>query len=986
MPSAEELLDALEQLRRPQLSVGGHVGNPYRGLQSFDRKHRSLFFGRSSDIRAAVERLRSDPMVVITGDSGVGKSSLSAAGVVPAICEGALEDGRTWTALHMKPGRRPIGVLTAQLALLAEESEDRIAYELRETPFALTRFIRTFAKKNRGLIFYVDQLEELITLAAEDEAQLFTQLLTELSGSIVGARLLTTVRSDFLMRLAALPGFGEEVSRALYILRPLSQRGIRAAIVEPARATSTRFASDAMIDSLVESTARTQGGLPLLQFTLAELWEAREPVGATVPADGIHSYVISEVALDRIGGLEGALARHADEVLSRMLPEERRAARKILIRLVTLEGTRAVRSREELAQSPAAESALDALVRGRLVVARGSTTEPVSGVHSHDTSVSYEVAHEALLSGWDNLRRWLAEEFDRRATHERLERAAENWERLAKSRDALWGKKQLAEAHLLDTDDLKANERVFLEASHDGSRRARNRLRAMIVGFPLLLLTLYLGFRAHAEHDVTKRANQRLAEAHVSFDHAHDLERQLQIVRSRAFALFDHKKVAEGERLWSDVLGRAAMVEREQSNASKSLEAALVLDASRQDVRHAIAQSIADRAHFAELEGAPVSIHDVADRMALYDPQLAHDLSAPAHLSVETTPSAEVALIRYDRTDPSGAFRPVRYAGDGTIHDLPLEPDSYLVEARTPGRATVRESMLLRRGETKLVHLDLPKAEVVPNDFVYIPAGTFLFGSAGDESVRREFYRTVPLHEVHTDAYLIARHETTFKQWIEFLNSLPATERAHREPKVASHGFHGSVSLEPIGKSDWELRFQVTTHEYRARLNEKITYQSRPKRVVQDWLAMPVSGISYEDVVAYTAWLDRTGKVPHARACREDEWERAARGADGRAFPHGDDLEPDDANWDATYDKQPLAFGPDEVGSHTGSLSPFGIHDMAGNVWEWTNSVLNEGERIARGGSFYFAAPSQRSANREPCEPTLRHASIGVRVCADPAR
>ena len=79
-------------------------------------------------------------------------------------------------------------------------------------------------------------------------------------------------------------------------------------------------------------------------------------------------------------------------------------------------------------------------------------------------------------------------------------------------------------------------------------------------------------------------------------------------------------------------------------------------------------------------------------------------------------------------------------------------------------------------------------------------------------------------------------------------------------------------------------------------------------------MRFPVSGIDWDDVLAYTRWLSSSGRVPRARPCREDEWERAARGADGRAFPHGDELRPSDANWEATYDKQPLAFGPDTLG------------------------------------------------------------------------
>ena len=144
---------------------------------------------------------------------------------------------------------------------------------------------------------------------------------------------------------------------------------------------------------------------------------------------------------------------------------------------------------------------------------------------------------------------------------------------------------------------------------------------------------------------------------------------------------------------------------------------------------------------------------------------------------------------------------------------------------------------------------------------------------------------------------------------------------------------------------------------------------------------MPVSGISADDALAYVAWLDRTKRVPRARLCSEVEWERAARGADGRSFPHGEQMTGDDANVDETYGRREGGFGMDEVGSHPVSASPFGLLDMSGNVWEITRS----GDQfVMRGGGFYTdAMKTAHLANRNTITPDYRHLHLGLRICAD---
>jgi len=265
---------------------------------------------------------------------------------------------------------------------------------------------------------------------------------------------------------------------------------------------------------------------------------------------------------------------------------------------------------------------------------------------------------------------------------------------------------------------------------------------------------------------------------------------------------------------------------------------------------------------------------------------------------------------------------------------------------------------------------------------VYVPPGRFLFGSADGSDLRRGFLNEPPIHEVTTPGYLIARHEVTYGEWIEFLDDLPSDERKRRVP--ASEMPQSSLTLSEVSPKKWQFSMTRATATYTALEGEHVHYEKRALRADQDWRRFPVAAISFEDALAYAAWLDRTKRLPGAHVCDEYEWERAARGADGRTFPSGEHLAPDDANIDITYGREPVAFGPDEVSSHPRSRSPVGVDDMAGNVWEWTRSVETPGAPVARGGGWYNEELSARSINREPGEPTQRHVWIGLRICSNP--
>jgi len=825
---------------------------------------------------------------------------------------------------------------------------------------------------------FIDQLEELITLSDPDEAATLARLLADLAVGIPGIRLLATARADFLTRLAGLPGLGQTVSRALYILPPLSAERMREAVLGPAEATGMRFESEAVVDALVEHTAEGGHGLPLLQFALAELWEARDQ----------EHHLITAQALAIIGGVEGALARHADIVLTQLLPAERAAARRILTRLVTVEGTSTCLGETELVRADAsAPGALEALVRGRLVV-----------VQEADGTSACRLAHEALIHGWATLRTWLDEDSGRRAVRERLARAAKDWEHLGRAPEALWSARQLAEttrvgfatgtrdATAAETEVLPPGELAFVLASHRSVGRARWLRRAVILGLALALALGYGGLRLQARQSVDRRIAAYLAEAQHTLTTARVAAGQAEQLRRLGFARFDAPDRAAGEALWAQAIGLGRTVDRDQARASQTLEAALVLDPTRDDVRALLADALYARALLAEQERRPAQVDELLERLALYDTQ--HERrqrwKAPARLSLSSSPAgATVTLTRFVEDDRHKLhLAEPQPQGTTPLDTAGIAPGSYLLTLAAAGRTTVRYPLTLARDQRLRLALALPSAGDIPEGLVYIPAGDSLFGSGADEDLRRGFFNTVPQHPVTTAAYLIGRTEVTFADWLVFLRQLPATQRRRHIPHVVEGGFTGSLVLEELAGDRWQLTFQPSAARYTAAVGEKIHYRSRSHHAVQDWLQFPVAGVAAEDAEAYLAWLRRSGRVPGARLCSEAEWERAARGADAREFPHGGQLDPEDADFDETYDKHPEAMGPDEVGSHPASRSPFGIEDLCGSVFEWTTSSLDPGNHAVRGGSYLYDRITNQISNRQTPVATFRDANIGLRVCA----
>jgi formylglycine-generating enzyme required for sulfatase activity len=964
--SAAELCEALERVLRKPLALALPEGNPYRGLCAFEAEHRALFFGRTAEIESLVARLRVEPFVLVAGDSGVGKSSLCRAGVLPLVMDGALGDGRRWFVVKFVPGERPLAALLAALQPLLGARGEETFDVLREEPGALGRMLRVRLGPERGLLLFVDQLEELSTMSDPKEAALLAEVLGHLAKPVPGVRLLMAVRSDCLARVAVLPVLGDAVENALIVLRPLAPARIRDAILGPAEATGISL-EPALLAALANEAARTAGGLPLLQFALAELWEAR-PRG---------SDRITLAELSSIGGVAGALARHADAALLQLLPEQRASARRMLLALTTPEGRRArLREKDLLAGDPSARAALDALVRGRLLVCRDAAGEgPV-----------VEIAHEALIEGWSTLRSWVEAQAEGRAVRQRLSASADEWERLGRSREVLWSARQMKETAALSGIELTERERAFLQASRSAARERELGRVARWASFPLLLALLHGGHRFEEHRARARQVEAQQTEARVAVEAARARSADADAQRKAAFAAFDEGRNDEGEARFLSARAAEAEADRAFGKASQALTTALELAPDAADVRNALSEVLAERVLAAEREGNRALAEELLERLSTLDVkgERLGQLRAPAKLAVETWPAgARVTVAPYVRdANAARTLGPARGLGNTPVAGASLEQGSYLVVIEREGRVTVRYPLRAGRGEELRIGLDLHPESAMPPGFAYIPPGSFLFGSADDDVVRRSFLAAPPQHVARTGEYLIARHETTFGDWIAYLRARPADTHAQRGPEAGMGALSGAIRLEALPDGAYQLTLQPTSERYVVKEGEMLVYRGRSGRTQQDWLRMPVAGITFDEAVAYTRWLDSSGRVRGARLCTEQEWERAARGADERLYPHGDTLAADDANTYETYGTGLLGMGPDEVGTHPASQSPFGVDDMAGNVFEWVTSSPRANIPIVRGGAYFYDAITARANNRTTPDGGFQDPRLGLRVCA----
>lgn len=457
-PSAADVIARIDRLLAGRDVAEGR--SPFRGLEAFSELDAPDFHGRGQELDAALERLRTDALVPIVGPSGVGKSSFVFAGVVPR-----LREGNQWEIVSLRPGRRPWASLAAALGCEVSALQDR--------PAGLVTELRRRAGGKRLLLF-VDQFEELVTLSAEAERLGLLRALALAASPDEPWRMMVTVRSDFLGAFAALPELNHALQSVL-VLRPLGRAALEAAVLGPLARVGHAPDEPSLPAQIAGELVGQAAALPLLQFACQALWERRDA----------ERKLVLRREYDAMGGAVGALATHAERLVSELLPEERGLTRSLMLRLVNPDGTRKPRTRDELLQGLAAEAAssLDRLLAQRLLVQsrHEDTGEPL-----------LELAHESLVTTWPQLARWLAETQEARTLLQEIEQAALIWDKRGRRVDETWVNEALLDAIRRVQQwnvSLTSTPFDFIEAGRARQARiSRRRSQGLIAAFALLLL------------------------------------------------------------------------------------------------------------------------------------------------------------------------------------------------------------------------------------------------------------------------------------------------------------------------------------------------------------------------------------------------------------------------------------------------------------------------------------------------------------------
>jgi formylglycine-generating enzyme required for sulfatase activity len=368
--------------------------------------------------------------------------------------------------------------------------------------------------------------------------------------------------------------------------------------------------------------------------------------------------------------------------------------------------------------------------------------------------------------------------------------------------------------------------------------------------------------------------------------------------------------------------------------------------------------------------------------------QEANDISDPTSLQIDqelVIPQAEAAAtVTSTIASPTGAPE-VHVVQEGETlseiakqYGVTVEALQEVNDISDPTRLQIDQELIIPTTDVTPSAQATETVAAALEDMVFVPAGEFIMGSAAGEGLDNEH----PQRRVTLDAFYIGKYEVTNAQFSQFVDATGYTTDA----ETAGWGWAWTGE-------DWE---EVEGADWR--------HPQGPDSGIEDKMDHPVVQVSWNDADAYCQWAG-------VRLPTEAEWEKAARGTDGREYPWGNsvadgsklnycDVNCEQAWKDSSVDDGYADTAP--VGNYEAGKSPYGAYDMAGNVWEWVADWYDADyysrapdsnppgpdsgdRRVLRGGSWYGYEGDARCVDRYGGAPDVRISYFGFRVAASPS-
>ena len=435
---------------------------PYKGLEYFDcnEEDPKYFYGRQELTDQLLDKVRQSSFLAIIGASGSGKSSVLRAGLLHQLKLGRhLAGSNQWRIKIMVPGSQPLRSLAEVFVepdlpkLDYAEQLGRAEILLKEGADGLCRLVQS--SQATRIVLAIDQFEEVFTLCYDNAER------EQFIGCLLGALrqlnkqlcLILAIRADFFSKCIEqnYSGLDQLILENLVAVSPMRREQLQQAIVKPAERVNLEIEPE-LVEQMLQDVADSPGSLPLLQYTLKELWKQ-----ATYEGLKLTSYV-------QLGGVGGTLDHRATEIFEQFPQPQQEVARHIFLSLTQLgegiEDTRRRVLKEVLvtAQHPIAlvEQVLSKLADARLVVISELALEGTA------RATVVDIAHEALIRNWRLLRQWLDENRELIRFERKIEEAANEWRSRGKPQDIGF---LLQGARLVEVEDYLQNSSGFSSLS-----------------------------------------------------------------------------------------------------------------------------------------------------------------------------------------------------------------------------------------------------------------------------------------------------------------------------------------------------------------------------------------------------------------------------------------------------------------------------------------------------------------------------------------